>query len=64
MKPKIAVKEGFIKKWENVSSVLIIFTTLEPCASGKFPSFLISPSLNVRIEGGNQICQLFFERLC
>ena len=64
MKPKIAVKEGFIKKWENATSVLTIFTTLEPCASGKFPTFLISPSLNDRIEGGNQICQLLFERLC
>ena len=64
MKPKIAVKEGFIKKWENATSVLTIFATLEPCASGKFPTFLLSPSLKVKIEGANKICQFLFERLC
>ena len=43
MKPRLAVREGFIKKWEIPSS-------------GKFSQlFLMNPSLNIRIEGANNI---------
>ena len=52
MKPRLAVREGFIKKWEIPSS-------------GKFSQlFLMNPSLNIRIEGANNIFQFILGRLC